>query len=81
MQPFRLPPFEIADDHSAYQRQVIEVEGESGVAQCMVKVFLRRPLPLHRRTSLNESTIVVASLRTCRDCNEQSSGHGKRLEC
>ena len=39
MQPFRLPPFEIADDHSAYQRQVIEVEGESGVAQCMVGVF------------------------------------------
>jgi hypothetical protein len=43
MQPFRLPPFEIADDHSAYQRQVIEVEGESGVAQCMVKVFPPTP--------------------------------------
>ena len=42
MQPFRLPPFEIADDNFAYQRQGIELEGESGVAQCMVKVFLRR---------------------------------------
>jgi len=30
--PFRFPPFEIADDRSAYQPQVIEVEGESGVA-------------------------------------------------
>ena len=49
MQPFRLPPFEIADDRSAYQRQVIEVEGESGVAQWMVEVFLRRPLPLSLR--------------------------------
>jgi len=47
MQPFRLPPFEIADDRSADQRQVIEVEGESGVAQWIVEVFLRRPLPLH----------------------------------
>jgi hypothetical protein len=28
MQPFRLPPFEIADDRSAYRRQAIEVEGE-----------------------------------------------------
>jgi hypothetical protein len=31
--PFGFPPFEIADDRSAYQRQLIEVEGESGVAQ------------------------------------------------
>ena len=28
MQPFRLPPFEIADDNFAYQRQGIELEGD-----------------------------------------------------
>ena len=43
MQPFRLPPLEIADDRSAYQRQVIEVEGESGVAQWMVRAFSPTP--------------------------------------
>ena len=49
MQPFRLPPLRSPMSVPLISDEVIEVAGESGVAQWMLEVLLRRPLPLSLR--------------------------------